>query len=348
MRTTAILTDQSFDAHTWYNHVEQAARLQAIRDAIEAADLRSQVQSLTPSPAPEAALLAVHSPQLLRRLRQTVSYGGGHLDPDTYVTANSWDAAVLAAGCAIGAVEAVLRGQVQNAFALVRPPGHHATPDQAMGFCLLNNIAIAARYALDHLGIQRVAIVDFDVHHGNGTQDIFYSEPRVLFCSTHASPFYPGTGSIDEMGDPTAAPGATLNVPLPFGVGDQGYPLVFERVLVPALRRFRPELILVSAGYDAHWSDPLGPMMLSVQGYNRLTRTLIDLADELCAGKIVMVLEGGYNLRALSACVVAALRLLLGQDSGPDPIGQVDATEPLAQVNRVIETLRARHPLLHV
>jgi acetoin utilization deacetylase AcuC-like enzyme len=246
----------------------------------------------------------------------------------------------------IGAVEAVAGTNARNAFALVRPPGHHATPNRAMGFCLINNVAVAARYALRRLGVQRVAIVDYDVHHGNGTQDIFYHEPQVLFCSTHAAPFYPGTGSVGEMGDRASAPGTTLNVPLPFGTGNRGYRQVFAQVIAPALRQFRPELILVSAGFDAHWSDPLGPMVLSVSGFAELNRTLLALADELCEGRLVMTLEGGYNLEALAASVLASLRQLLGRDPGPDPIGEVDAPEPLPEIERVIAILQDRHPLL--
>ncbi len=346
MGETAILTDLSFDAHSWHGHVEQAARLQAVRRALDASSLHSELRHLVPQPAPTAALEAVHTPQLLRNVRQMASYGGGQFDLDTYVTADSWDAATLAAGAAIGAVEAVVAGRVRSAFALVRPPGHHATPGRAMGFCLINHVAVAARYAVQRLGLERVAIVDYDVHHGNGTQDIFYGDPQVLFISTHAAPFYPGSGAISEMGDPATAPGATLNVPLPFGTGDTGYALVFEQVVAPALRRFHPQLMLVSAGYDAHWSDPLGPMLLSVRGYSQLTQQLIALADELCAGRIVFTLEGGYNLGALGACVVATLRLLLGREPGPDPIGQVEAQEPMAEVVRVIDALKAHHPLL--
>lgn len=346
MREIAIFTDTSFDAHSKPGHVEQAERLFAVRRALDASDLLPRLRQFTPAPAPDEALEAVHEQEMLNITRRLASHGGGQIDTDTYVTASSWEAATLAAGAAIGAVRAVVSGEVAGAFVLARPPGHHATPWRAMGFCLINNVAVAARYALDHLGIERVAIVDYDVHHGNGTQDIFYAEPRVLFCSTHGSPLYPGTGSLTEMGDPTAAPGATLNVPLPFGAGDKAYALVFEQLIAPALRRFRPQLILVSAGYDAHWSDPLGVTALSVSGYAHLTSTLIGLADELCAGRIVMVLEGGYNLDALSACVVSSLRLLLGQDAGPDLLGSLDAREPLAQVERVIEQLKQRHPLL--
>lgn len=346
MGETVILTDERFDAHTWYGHVEQAARLQAVRRALDASGLHHDLHHLVPRPASPEALEAVHSAHLLRLLRQTASYGGGQFDSDTYVTAESWEVATLAAGAAISAVEAVVGGEARNAFALVRPPGHHATSGRAMGFCLLNNIAVAARFALDHLGLKRIAIVDYDVHHGNGTQEIFYAEPRVLFCSTHAAPFYPGTGAIAEMGSPTSAPGATLNVPLPYGTGNRGYARVFAEVITPALRRFRPELVLVSAGYDAHWSDPLGPMVLSVSGYAHLTGCLIDLAGELCGGKLVLVLEGGYNLDALGACVVASLRQLMGRPPGPDPIGEVAVTEPESEIDRVIQALRARHPLL--
>jgi acetoin utilization deacetylase AcuC-like enzyme len=346
MSQTVILTDPSFDAHDWHGHVEVAARLVAVRRALDASGLHDDLYHLTPSVAPDAALEAVHTPQLLSRIRQLASYGGGQFDSDTYVTADSWDAATLAAGAAIGAVEAVAGTRTRTAFALVRPPGHHATPARAMGFCLINNIAVAARYARMRLGVERVAIVDYDVHHGNGTQDVFYADPDVLFCSTHAAPFYPGTGSLAEMGDRVEAPGATLNIPLPFGAGDHGYAHVFDEVIAPALRRFRPQLILVSAGYDAHWSDPLGPMVLSVSGYARLNQTLLALADELCDGRLVMILEGGYNLDALGACVVAGLRQLLGRPPGLDPIGEVDAPEPLPEIERVIATLRGRHPLL--
>jgi acetoin utilization deacetylase AcuC-like enzyme len=340
---TAVLTDNRFDAHTWHGHVECAERLIAIRHAISQAGLWSAVQQIMPQPADDALLETIHTAQLLRLIRQMSSYGGGQFDSDTYVTAESWDLARLAAGAAVGAASYVLDQPGRNAFALVRPPGHHATPGRAMGFCLINNIAAAARHAIDRYGLTRVAIVDFDVHHGNGTQDIFYDEPRVLFCSTHAAHFYPGTGITGEVGSRTTAHGATLNVPLPYGSSDATYAAVFEHLIVPALRRFQPQLILASAGYDAHWRDPLGPMALSVSGYNRITQTLLDLAAELCAGRIALILEGGYDLDALGACVVAALRLLLGQDPGRDPFGSVGAPEPDAAA--LIAGIRNSHPL---
>jgi acetoin utilization deacetylase AcuC-like enzyme len=297
---------------------------------------------LAAQPATEAQILAVHERRLLEFVRSAASRGPQWLSPDTYILPASWEAACMAAGAAAAAVEAVVAGQVSNAFALIRPPGHHATPSQPMGFCLLNNIAIAARHALDSLGIERVAIVDFDVHHGNGTQDCFYDDGRVLFCSTHASPLYPGTGAADDVGIEDGY-GATLNLPLPYETGDTGFQLIYDQVVLPALRRFAPQLILVSAGYDAHWDDPLGPLSLSIDGYQALTQRLVTLADELCGGKIVLVLEGGYSLPALAGGVVASLCVLLGRELGADPLGPASQAEP--DISPLIRRVLDRHPI---
>ncbi|EFO79299.1 histone deacetylase superfamily [Oscillochloris trichoides DG-6] len=341
--STVILSDARFSAHTWYGHPECADRLDAIMEALATSGLTDDLRSVAPNEAPEKALLAVHTPDLLWRIRHLSSFGGGQIDGDTYLTYDSWDAALYAAGAAMGAVDVALARHPNNAFALVRPPGHHATPNRAMGFCLINNVAVAARHALNRYGLRRVAIVDYDVHHGNGTQDAFYDEPRVLFISTHAAPFYPGTGAMAEVGTPGPAAGTTLNIPLPFGVGDAGYAQVFDELVVPALRRFHPELLLVSAGYDSHWKDPLGPMTLSTSGYAHLTARLLDLAQELCQGRIAFILEGGYSLEALGACTIATMRLLLGREPGPDLLGvpQTPGTSPRPQ----IEMIRQRHPL---
>jgi acetoin utilization deacetylase AcuC-like enzyme len=211
-----------------------------------------------------------------------------------------------------------------------------------MGFCLLNNIAIAARHALGALGVTRVAIVDYDVHHGNGTQDCFYDDGRVLLCSTHASPLYPGTGREHEYGV-EAGYGTTLNLPLPYNVGDSGFGQIYDEVVLPAIRRFSPELILVSAGYDGHWDDPLGPLSLSAAGYAALTGRLATLASEICGGRVVLVLEGGYSLPALAASVVASLRVLMGRAPGRDPLGPAGTSEP--DVSTLIARVRGRHPL---
>jgi acetoin utilization deacetylase AcuC-like enzyme len=342
--TTAIITNPQHAAHDEPRHVEQAARLAAIEAALDASGLRADLAKLAPLAATEQQILAVHQPQLLAAVRLTTAYARARLDADTYTTAGSYDAALWAAGAAVRAVEAVVSGEAANAFALVRPPGHHATPSRPMGFCLLNNIAIAARHALDSLGLQRVAIVDYDVHHGNGTQDCFYDDGRVLFCSTHAWPLYPGTGAAREVGEESGY-GLTLNIPLPHGTGDEGVARCYDELILPAVRSFDPQLILVSAGYDAHWADPLGPLAFSVAGYAALTQRLVTLAEERCAGRIVLVLEGGYNLQALGACVVAALHVLLKREPGPDPLGPADLREP--DLAAMIEHVRREHPVFH-
>jgi acetoin utilization deacetylase AcuC-like enzyme len=339
---TAIINNPLQAAHDEPSYVERAARMDAIVAALDASSLRADLLELAAQPASEAQILAVHERRLLEVVRAAASRGPHWLTPDTYIRPGSWDAARMAAGAAATAVEAVLSGQASNAFALVRPPGHHATPSQPMGFCLLNNIAIAARHALDALGVERVAIVDFDVHHGNGTQDCFYDDGRVFFCSTHAWPFYPNTGAADEMGAEDGY-GTTLNLPLPYQTGDLGFQLLYDQVVLPALRSFSPQLILVSAGYDAHWDDPLGPLSLSIDGYTALTERLVALADELCGGKIVLVLEGGYSAAALAGGVLASLRVLLGRAPGADPLGPANQAEP--DISALIRRMRDRHPI---
>jgi acetoin utilization deacetylase AcuC-like enzyme len=341
--TTAITTNPRHVAHDEPRHVEHAARLSAVEAAIDASGLRADLLELVSGPATEQQILAVHEPRLLAAVRSTMAHERAWLDADTYTTADSYEVARLAAGAAIQAVEAVVSSQATNAFALVRPPGHHATPYRPMGFCLFNNIAIGARHALDELGLERVAIVDYDVHHGNGTQDCFYEDSQTLFCSTHAWPLYPGTGAAQEMGAESGY-GLTLNVPLPYGAGDAGFGRCYDELIVPAVRAFDPQLILVSAGYDGHWDDPLGPLALSVAGYAALTQRLVALAEELCDGRIVLVLEGGYSLPALGACTVAALRVLLGHDPGADLLGPASAREP--DLTALIEQVRRTHPLL--
>jgi acetoin utilization deacetylase AcuC-like enzyme len=340
---TAIVSSQFHEAHDDPEHVEQAARLSAINAAIDRSGLRADLLELASRGASLEQILAAHHPRVLELVRRLSAHGAVWLDQDTYLTAGSLDAALMAAGAAVEAVEVVVADQASNAFALVRPPGHHATPMRSMGFCLFNNVAIAAHHAFDRLGIDRIAIVDYDVHHGNGTQDCFYDDGRVLFCSTHASSLYPETGAAHEHGY-EAGYGTTLNLPLPHGTGDAGLRQVYDELVLPAIRDFVPQLILVSAGFDGHWADPLGPLVLSVAGYAALTRRLVDLAGEICGGRIVLVLEGGYDLPALSACVVAALRVLLGRDPGPDPLGSAEVREP--DITSLIEAVRERHPLV--
>jgi acetoin utilization deacetylase AcuC-like enzyme len=316
--------------------------MRAIEQALDASGLRPALTTLAARHATDAEIRAVHHPRLIEILNLSTAQERLWIDSDTYTTSESFIAATLGAGAAIEAVQAVVKRRVQNAFVLTRPPGHHATIARSMGFCLINNIAIAARYAIQVLGLARVAIVDYDVHHGNGTQDIFYQDPRVLFCSTHATPLYPGTGTEQEIGS-GAGHGTTLNLPVPYSTGDQGFAQLYDEIVIPAVRRFQPELILVSAGYDAHWNDPLGPLSLSVSGYAALTRRLVDLAAELCHGQIALILEGGYNQEALGACVVACFNVLLGRTPEPDPLGPAGNREP--DLTALIERTR-RHPLL--
>lgn len=339
---TALVTTTAHGAHDHRDHVEQAARLAAINRAIDAHRLRTDLLKLDYAPASDAQILAAHQLRVIETVRGAVARGGGWLDQDTYITSGSLEAARLAAGAAVRAVDAVVRGEAGNAFALVRPPGHHATPTRPMGFCLLNNVAIAARHAIMALGLSRVAIVDFDVHHGNGTQDCFYDDGTVLFCSTHASPLYPESGEINESGYEDGY-GTTLNVPLPHGSGDQALSLVYDEVILPALHDFAPQLILVSAGYDGHWADPLGPFTLSTSGYAGLTLRLKQLADAICGGRLVMVLEGGYDPAALGECVVASLQVLLGHTHGPDRLGPFDVSEP--DITQLIRHIKYHHPI---
>jgi acetoin utilization deacetylase AcuC-like enzyme len=254
--------------------------------------------------AEEEDLARIHTPAYLDHLRKLCESGGGYLSLDTSFGPGSWEAACLASGAAIGAVESALSGEA--AFAIARPPGHHAGGEYGMGFCLLNHAAVAAEYARSH-GLARIAILDWDVHHGNGTQDVFYEDDRVLYLSAHQSPFYPGTGGAGEVGAGRGR-GFTVNVPLPAGSGEDFYAAAFAGLFVPVLREFRPELVIVSAGYDAHAADPLGGMSLEAAAYGRFAARLASVAREVRAAPLALVLEGGYNLRALTESIAATMQ----------------------------------------
>jgi acetoin utilization deacetylase AcuC-like enzyme len=341
--STACITDSRFDAHTLEGHPESAGRLVAIRRRLDADGLAGQLVNLEARPATDESLLAVHTARYLEflaatsRLKHTEMMG-----LDTYVTPCSYEIARLAAGGVQRMVEAVMRGEAENGLAAIRPPGHHATPSAGMGFCLLNNIAVAARFVQQQHGVERVLIADYDVHHGNGTQDVFYADPTVLYVSTHQFPLYPGSGRVEEIGE-GAGTGYTINIPLLPGVGDQGYARVFEEVVIPAARRFAPEFILVSAGFDGHWDDPLANMQLSLAGYDHLARTLLALARDVCDGRIVFVLEGGYNLEVLSYAWANVARALLGDGVSVDPLGPAPGLEP--SVEQVTRRIRQLHKL---
>jgi acetoin utilization deacetylase AcuC-like enzyme len=337
--------DPIYLKHDTGGHVENAQRLEAIISYLEQTGLKSQLTLIKPRPASIEEIALVHQKQYIKEIEETAQRGGGWLDPDTVMSPDSYQVALYAAGGLIRAVEAVMAGEIASAFALVRPPGHHATSRYAKGFCLFNNIAIATEYALaEYKKLERVLIIDFDVHHGNGTQETFYDNPQVMYISTHEYPFYPGTGSLEETGT-GAAEGTTINIPLPAGCGDREYLKVFEQIIVPAAKRFNPQFILVSAGYDGYWADPLAMMEVSVSGFARMAEIIKGLADELCNGRLVFTLEGGYNLDALAASVKATFDVLLGKSSVDDPLGGSPRGFETAEIDRLIGAVKAIHKL---
>ena len=286
-------------------HPEQPARLEAIMTGLDDAGLLTRLVRIEPRRAQDEWLLTVHSRRYLEDLQRAVAAAPqARLGPDTRASPASYRVATLAAGGVLAAVDAVMDEQVRNAFVAARPPGHHALADRAMGFCLINNVAVAARYLQQRHHLERVLIVDFDVHHGNGTQEIFYDDPSVFYFSTHQYPYYPGTGAASEIGS-GAGSGTTLNVPLAAGVGDAEIIAAFRDQLMPAAERFEPQFILVSAGFDAHRDDPLAQLAVTEAGYAALTAILRDLAERHAGGRLVSVLEGGYQLDALARSVAA-------------------------------------------
>lgn len=340
----AALTYVPSPAHDDPSHPENAARLPAIQRAIESpiSNLQSSVINLDSPLATLEQLTRVHPPRFIEALERLMAEAPGYIDyAPTYITPASFECARLAAGGVLRAVDAVLDGEAESAFALVRPPGHHASPRQAMGFCLFNNVAIAARHAQAR-GCGKVMIVDFDVHHGNGTQAVFYADPSVLFVSTHQEGIYPLTGAADEIGE-GAGQGYTINVPLPANAGDAAAERIYAEIIRPVAERFRPEFLLVSAGYDGHWRDPLASLQFTTTGFFQQVRALRALAQTYCGGKLVLVLEGGYDREALAASVVASLHALLGHDSAPDPLGPAPYREP--DLGRRLAHLKSLHHL---
>jgi acetoin utilization deacetylase AcuC-like enzyme len=299
------------------DHPEKKERLTAILDKIHSEKL--DVDFITPKLATKPQVAAIHGPRYINQVKAISEHGGGHLDVDTILSKNSYDAALMAAGGALTAVDAVL-GEYDNAFALVRPPGHHALPNRGMGFCIFNNIAIAAKHAQAQ-GAEKVLIVDWDVHHGNGTNDVFYSDPSVLYFSTHQYPHYPGTGRADEVGE-DGAQGFTVNVPLPSGTGDAGYLMAYREILLPIALQFKPDIVLVSAGQDPHKDDPLGGMRLTSAGFGAVAGVVKEIANTCCRGRLAATLEGGYNLGAQAEAVVAEIKAFGGE------VPQLGGTDP--------------------
>jgi acetoin utilization deacetylase AcuC-like enzyme len=343
MAVSLVYSPRYLSHNRGIEHPESSQRLAVLIRRLQNSPLKDYLDWQDPFEASDEDLLRVHTRAYINLIKTLSFMGGGWLDNDTFVSSASFNIATLAVGGAMRAFELAIENGIHS-LALVRPPGHHASQDRGAGFCIFNNIACGVRYAQEKLGIEKVLIVDWDLHHGNGTQDIFYEDPSVLYFSLHQYPWYPGTGRIDEIGKEKGK-GFTVNVPLPAGCGDEEYIKVCEEILPPLVRRFSPDLIAVSAGFDAHFADPLGGMFLSPFGYAYLTRILKQLNEELNKRGIVFLLEGGYNAEGLSASVEAVIGELMDVRL-PISRSEHKASETVrSRVNQIISEVKNLHSL---
>jgi len=312
---TILFSDPLFQRHDTGRHPEKAERLVVIQNRLENAGLVAMCAKGAYTPLPAEAVSEIHVPEVVANARRLAEAGGGWLEADTLVCADSYRVALAAAGACTAAVDQVLRGVDRTALCLVRPPGHHATPTRSMGFCLFNNVALAAHHARKTFGLDRILIVDWDVHHGNGTQDIFWADPTVYFLSIHrfGHGFYPGSGNADETGTGPGL-GFTVNVPISHGTSRPDYAAAFRYAIEKAADRMKPDLIILNAGFDAHKRDPIGSLGLESEDFTDMTKTLLAVADTHCHGRLVSCLEGGYNLEALAESVQAHLDELVHHD----------------------------------
>ncbi|MBU2552059.1 MAG: histone deacetylase [Proteobacteria bacterium] len=336
MSGTGIVRDDLFIAHDpgqW--HPESPERLRVAYKMLDSGRWPGLVV-LPRRSATRDEISLVHRPEHYDLIARTDGRAEGYLDPDTRTSPLSFQAALAAAGGMISLVEKVLDGELDNGFALVRPPGHHAEANRAMGFCLFNNVAVGAAWAIAERGLSRVMIVDWDLHHGNGTQHSFYDVARVLYCSTHQYPYYPGTGALEDVGRGEGR-GHTVNVPLGAGHGDSDYVEIFRKLFLPLARNYRPELILVSAGFDIYRSDPLGGMNVTAEGFAAMTRLLKQMAEEVCHGRLAITLEGGYHIDGQAKSIGRVLDVLMGDDSAGRELAEAEASEPriVSQVRKV-------------
>jgi acetoin utilization deacetylase AcuC-like enzyme len=329
--------------HKMPGHVENPRRTAKAMALLRERGAQDQMMSVPVSPITSETLHQIHDPAYVARIKQIDEMGGGMWDFETYVVRGSDEAARMSAGAAIAVTRAVVSGQARNGISIMRPPGHHALPDKAMGFCLFANMALAARAAQAEMGLERVLIIDWDVHHGNGTEAIFYDDPGVAFISLHQHPLWPGTGMVADVGAGAGA-GYTMNIPMPPHTGDSGYLQAFDELIVPFACRFQPQLILISSGYDAHWRDPLSQMNVTSTGYVQLTRRARMLAEELCDGRLVVLLEGGYDLGAVSYGIWGTALALMGRDAdAEDPFGP--APSPETDVSNLVNSLKRIHQI---
>src|SRR4030042_67561 len=306
-KKTGVVKDMRYLRHSaGFGHPESPERLAAIYEMLDNPLMAWKFIEIEPREATHKEIETIHTPSYVEYIAGTAGQSSVDLDPETATSPESYEIAKLAVGGVCNAIDSVMEKKVDNAFALVRPPGHHAEADSAAGFCIFNNIAIGAMHAILKHGLKRILLVDWDLHHGNGTQHSFYSDPRVLYFSTHQYPYYPGTGSLQEIGQGRAE-GYTKNVPLSVGAGDASFVKIFRKVLQPVALEFKPQLVLLSAGFDTYYQDPLGGMRVTPDGFAALTRILLEIAESSCQGRFVAVLEGGYHLSGLTQSVKAVL-----------------------------------------
>lgn len=339
---TGVIRDPIYIEHdTGTYHPESPQRLKTLYRMLDDGELPS-LRHIPPRRASLEEIAYVHTESYVRHVASLENRARASLDPDTHLSPKSFQAALFAAGGVLTGIDQVMEGKLDNCFALVRPPGHHAEADHGKGFCIFNNIAVGAEHAMRRYGLDRVLIVDWDLHHGNGTQHSFYEDDRVLYFSTHQYPYYPGTGDIDETGRGKGE-GFTVNVPMDIGYGDPEFYAVFKKVLEPLSRSFSPQLVLVSAGFDAYLVDPLGGMELTPTGYAALTRVVVDIAADCAGGRLLLALEGGYNLEGLRECVKLVLKQLMGDEPATAPAGtyaEQNSGRAESTVRRVLEVQR--------
>lgn len=343
VQTTVVMHGGSFhlgpEPHPSSVHITQR-----IKQFLDGSGLTAQMKHIATRAADEEELAVYHTHEFITGVRKHIKGGPskgdwGEVESDTPLSQGSFEAALVAAGGSMNAVQAVMSGEVKNAYALLRPPGHHALRNRAMGFCIFNNAVIAAHYARNVFGLERIMIVDWDVHHGNGTQDAFYSDPEVLFVSLHQHDWYPKlSGELDQVGSGAGA-GFTVNIPLPAGTGDRGYRAAFEQLVVPIGLRYLPQLIIISAGQDANWLDPLAQMMVTQSGFRRMSELILGLAEDVCEGRLIMLQEGGYSAAYVPYCTAAAIEPLLDLD-----LGIIDLNAGTPEVERC-ETILTRETL---
>jgi acetoin utilization deacetylase AcuC-like enzyme len=338
VQTTVRMRDGSFEASP-EGHPSSTNITRRIKEFLDGSGLTSMMQSVDARAASEDELAVYHTREYIEGVRLHIQGGPmqgawGEIEDDTPLSAGSFEAAVYAAGGAMNGVQAIMQGEVRNAYALLRPPGHHAMSNRAMGFCVFNNAVVAAQYARRTFGLERIMIVDWDVHHGNGTQDAFYFDSGVLFVSLHQHNWYPKlSGELEQVGS-SAGAGYTVNIPLPAGTGDRGYRAAFEQLVIPIGLQYRPQLIIVSAGQDANWLDPLAQQMVTMSGFRAMSQSVLDLVEEVCDGRLLLLQEGGYSLAYVPYCTVAVVEPLVGVD-----LGLVDLYEGSSELERSMTIL---------